>query len=177
MSAERSDTAKTGRFRRILLVVSLGVNLLVIAAVAGAVLSGGPHGKEGRSGKDGSYSRNAIVPYISAFSRDDKRAMRTQMRAALPGRSDMRAQTRADHDAFLALVRAEPFDSAAALAVIERHVARSGEVQAVGRQLAIERISQMSQDERAAYAARFEERALRKRHGGPRSDEEQQTDR
>lgn len=153
--------AKPSRLRRSLLIGSLALNLLVITAIATAVISGGPH----RSGPP--RERDLSAPYIGAFTISDKRAIRKQMRGQLQSREEMKAQIRADYEAFLAIVRTEPFDADAAVAAIERQMARSGDVQRLGRRISVERIGQMDAAGREAYAQRFEEFV---RKGGRRGD-------
>jgi uncharacterized membrane protein len=139
-----------GRWERRILVVSLGLNVLVIAAISAAVLSGARDGGRHSSG------REVASPYIGAFERSDKRAMRDLMRMQLPDRRETRGAIRADMFEFVALLRAESFDAAAALELMERQFARTQSVQALGRELSVERISAMTRTERLAYADRFE---------------------
>lgn len=142
--------AGLGRWGRRILIVSLGLNVLVVAAISAAVLSGGRDGGRHSSG------REVASPYIGAFERSDKRAMRDRMRAELPERGATRRAIRADMAEFAALLRAETFDSAAALELMERQFARTQSVQALGRELSVERMSAMTRTERLAYADRFE---------------------
>lgn len=155
MTANEQSSApnapKPKRGFRILLGVSLALNLLVIGAIVG-VVSKGPSGRGGPPGM-----REVSAPYVAAFDRSDKREMRKQMRERLPGREAARARNNADYAAFLALVRAESFDAAQARSLLEQQLKRAGEMQQIGRELAIERIEAMSADERKAYADRVQD--------------------
>lgn len=150
-------SAKPSRKMRWVLVASLGLNLLIVGAIAGAVLSGGP-----RRGLPPSQ-QSIAMPYVTAFERADKRAMRDEMRGMLPPRKEIIAQNGADYRAFLAELRKEPFDREAAQQVMERQMSRIGRSMEIGRALALDRMEQMSADERAAYADRLEERINSKR--------------
>lgn len=146
---------KPRRALRWLLIASLGLNLLIMGAVVGAIVSGGPK----RGGPPG--ERMISAPYVDAFDREDKRAMRQVMRAQLPPRREMIAQNMADYRAFLAELRADSFDQTAALAIMERQLARASETVKLGRALSIERLGAMSAEDRRAYADRLEERIAR----------------
>lgn len=158
---------KPRRSTRWLLIGSLALNLLVIGAVAGAVLSGGPR----RDSPPG--ERMISSPYVNAFERDDKRAMRDAMRKRLPRRSVMMAANSGDYATFVKLLRATPFDPVQATKVMDGQMARVAETTKLGRDLAIDRLAAMSADERAAYADRLEEQIQhmgRGHKGGDRKD-------
>ena len=140
---------------RWLLIASLSVNLLVIGAVAGAVFSGGPRSK-GPPGE-----RMISAPYVSAFSKTDRRALRDEMRKTLPKRRAALAANKADYSAFLEQLRAPVFDAAEARRVMEAQMRRASDVTTLGRKLAIERIAAMPDAERAAYADRLENKLER----------------
>lgn len=146
-----NEARKPGRKFRIVLGVSLALNLLVIGAVVG-VIAKGPSSRGGPPGL-----REISAPYVGAFDRQAKREMRGEMRKKLPPRSDSIAANKADYAAFLDVVRAPVFDAQRALQIMESQLARAGELQKVGRDLAIDRISEMSLEQREAYAARLEE--------------------
>lgn len=156
--------AKPKKRVRILLGVSLALNLLVIGAVVGAI-SKGP----GRQG-GGPGMREAALPYVGAFDRSDKRAMRQEMKARLPDRSEARAAHQTSYRAFLELLRAETFDVAAASSVMSAQFERAQRFQTIGRELSIQRISDMSAEKRAAYADRLEYRLDNPKKRGKRKD-------
>ena len=114
--------------------------------------------------------RDAALPYVGAFERDDKRAMQQQMRARLPKRKDMRAALGKGYREFVEVVRAEPFDAAKAAKIMEEQFERAGQFQKVGREVSIERISEMSVEKRAAYADRLEYRLDNPRKHGKRKE-------
>jgi len=137
---------------RILLGLSLALNLLVVGAVVGVIVKGSP------SNRGPSGVRETALPYVGAFELEDKRAMRQEMRARLPKRQETRAAMDAGYREFVEVVRSEPFDSTRATKVMEDQFERAGQFQRVGREVSIERISEMSPEKRAAYADRLEYR-------------------
>ncbi|OJI92559.1 heavy-metal resistance protein [Planktotalea frisia] len=161
---EASKPAKPSKRFRILLGVSLALNLLVVGAVVGAIAKGGS------SNRGPSGMRDAALPYVGAFERDDKRAMQQQMRARLPKRKDIRAALDKGYREFVEVVRAEPFDAAKAAKIMEEQFERAGQFQKVGREVSIERISEMSVEKRAAYADRLEYRLDNPRKHGKRKE-------
>ncbi|WP_293450824.1 periplasmic heavy metal sensor [Planktotalea sp.] len=146
--------AKPKKRFRILLGVSLALNLLVVGAVVGAMVKG--PSSSGRGGPPG--TREVSAPYVGAFDHATKRALRDEMRARLPDRRDAQAANRADYEAFVGVLRADTFDKEAAAGIIDTQFQRSGQFQRVGRALSIEKIDQMSLSERMAYADRLQKR-------------------
>ena len=148
--AKSAKPAKPRRLFRVLFGLSLALNLLVIGAFVG-VITKGPGSRGGPPGL-----REISAPYVQAFDQSAKREMRREMRAQLPGRSKAVEANKTDYVAFLAVVRADPFDAARGSAIMENQLARAGRFQKRGRELAIERIGAMSLDERATYADRLQ---------------------
>ena len=151
-SAKAPKAGGTSKRFRLLLGASLALNLLFVGAFVGA------YAKSGGARSGPPNLRSVADPYVSAFDQRAKRAMRTDMRAQLPDRKQAMAANRADYEAFLQIVRQEPFDAARASEIMETQFERGGQFQRVGRKLSIERISQMSPEERKAYADRLQER-------------------
>lgn len=141
--------AKTGRWMRWALVVSLAVNLLVAGLVIGAVVSGPPE----RSGAN--RNRDMSLPYTRALDRDDQRAVRRTMLRDLRAQSDDGGPI-ADYRQALRLLRAEPFDAAAFMALQERQASRARDRFAVGQRALTAHLQDMTPAERAAYATRLE---------------------
>ncbi|WP_235915843.1 periplasmic heavy metal sensor [Thalassovita mangrovi] len=149
---------------RIVLFVSLALNLAVLGVVAGAVLRFGP-------AKDGPPVRGDQVAgvYTYALTPEERRQigrdMFRQHREDLPSRSDMNA----DFDAMVATLRAQPFDADAASAILRRQLEFGQKRAELGHKLLLQHLSEMSDGDRAAYADRLEQ-ALQKRfhdgHGG-----------
>lgn len=139
---------------RIALVVSLGVNLLVVGAVAGALLSGGPDPR-------GTAERRAekglpIGPYGRAFSQQDRAELRRAFEARKPLFEQSRRDMRAVAGEIANIVRADPFDPAALKAAFGQQSTLQQAVRAEGQTLLIERLTNMSAAERQAFAEKLE---------------------
>jgi uncharacterized membrane protein len=161
--------ANRARWLRRALFVSVAVNLLVIGAVAGLVLTHGPRDDHiVRADRGAGFGM-----YVRALSAEDRAALREAYRA---GRAEdgqgWRGAGRADQADLLAALRAEPFDPGAVAAVFDRHIARMSAGMARGRALMLARIEAMAAPERAAFADRLERMTDRvERHGShPRHD-------
>lgn len=146
---------------RIVLVLSLALNLLVAGALVGRYAShGGAFDRhQGRYEPIGG-------PLTGALSQEDRREITRQMRDMRHDKIPDKAARRAVYEALLADLRAEPLDSAA----IADHMARQrdllAERLAVGQALLLDRIERMSAVERAAFADRLAE-GLRRRDARP----------
>ena len=148
----------SGRGLRIALGVSVALNLLVAGLVAGAVLRDG--GPRDRMLRDLDFG-----PFTEALEPRDRDALRRDFVDRSRGMRDARDAMRADFDALLAVLRAEPFDVAAARAVLEGQRSRMQARIDLGRDLLLERLAAMSVEARSAFADRLERRL--RRGGGP----------
>lgn len=167
-----TDTSKTPFLRmkpwlRVLLFVSLAMNLAVAGVVAGAAWrQGGPDRDRGPR------SDRVSVAYIRALSDEDRRAIRDAMRAELPDRTALRTEMRAGFDAILETLRAGELDRDRLAAQISAQFAIGSDIQTTARSLMLDRIAAMSPEERRAYADRLEEELARvTRKGGKRRDD------
>jgi hypothetical protein len=157
-----SDTSiKPSRnWMKIILVLSLGLNLAVAGAVGGALLSGkGAKGDKFGSGK-GRNVRMApgFTPYIRALDPAVRREMGQILRQtskAREGRNLMRAEL----SATLPLIEAEVFDRAQMEQVLEQQTQafqRHGIERALqGRTVLLDVLEQMSLAERRAYSEKL----------------------
>ncbi|WP_415919988.1 periplasmic heavy metal sensor [Tateyamaria sp. SN6-1] len=159
-----SDTGTRARsplWVKLLLAVSLGINLCIAGLVAGFLLRG-PGVMRG-DGPGLSYA----MPYIIALERADRRAVLGTVR----GNPDLpdRRMRRAQFDDMLAALRSDPLDQDAVRAVLARQARGVSQVQAVAQAAWLDRLAQMSATERAAYADAVEE-VLKKgpKRGGPK---------
>ncbi len=159
---------KTGmrRWVKVLLFVSLALNLAVAGAVIGAMVKHrGDHG-DWPHGID-----RATVPYIHALPQRDKRALGKALREHGRDIPNARKNYRQDFQAALSILRTQPFDAVALQEVLTRQGAGPQARRLQGETLFLERISNMSDAERAAYADRLEDtlserwrRAKERRH-------------
>ena len=144
--ADHVPTSRRTRILRILLALSLAINLAVAGLAAGIALRG----------KDGHPPRNfdmSLGPVARALSPEDRAAIRESLRA----RRDLgpRRGRDADLQALIAALTAEPYDSAALQAALEGPVAQAARFQAVAAQALAARIDAMSPEARTALADRL----------------------
>jgi len=139
---------------RILLGVSLALNLLVLGLALGAAIRfGGPD--------RGRPSTPLGVLLFHELPRADRRALREEH---LGAREDRAAQRRADAAELDAALRAVPFDSARVAAFLVAQAARHRDLDRSMRAAWLRRVAQMTDAERAAYADRLAE-AMERRGG------------
>lgn len=150
-----SSAKPTGRWTRILLVLSLGLNVLIIGLGVGAALRDGP----GRGGRD-----FGLGPLSEALSMEDRKDLRDAFLERHPdARADRRAM-RADFEALIVVLRADPFDPAALESAIATIAERNADLLETGRDLVVEHLKSMDTAGRAAFADRLE-KGLRKIRG------------
>lgn len=138
---------RPSRTWRIVLVVSLALNLAVVGMIGGALVSGrfGDHPPP--------RIDFGVGPVARALSDDERRAIGRELRAdrSLRGH-DFRGQMAA----VAAALRADPYDPAVTQALIADQAARLSQVQARARMAVLDRIAAMSPDRRRAFADRLD---------------------
>jgi uncharacterized membrane protein len=145
-----------GRWTKVILVLSLGLNLFVIALVAGA--SFGHH--RWHRPHDG-VSDVGVGLFTDVLTREDRAALRDAFLAAAPDFRDQRRAAREDFAELAGALRQEPWDPARVDAIIARHGTRIAGRIDLGRTLLSERFGQMTASERADLADRIDERLQR----------------
>ena len=144
------------------LFVSVALNLIIVGLVAGAFLRGGPSGPSAR------VSQDFALPFTRALSNEDRRDVGRNIRATLrerDGNESPRAARRADFEATVAAIRAEPFDRQVFIAAMERQAQRGAAFALAGREALATHLASMSAEERDAYADRVEEIGQRRGKG------------
>lgn len=155
---------KTGMrpWLKAVLFASLAVNLAVAGLVIGAALRFGSFDARHPPKLD-----MVVGPYTHALSDRDKRAigkaLREEYRAAHPSR----AQIRAEFISVLQALRSTPYDGAKVEAILTRQMQAGIERQELGQNMLIERLANMTDAERAAFADRLEEGLKRHRLSKP----------
>lgn len=153
------DTQTTPRrcplWIKIVLALSLALNLAIAGLVAGFALRGAP--MAGRTPAVG-YA----MPYVLALPRDLRRDVFGAVRNN-PDLPDRRARRGAYRDMIRAL-ETTPFDLRAVEAVLSRQAAGVTQVQAVAQRAWLDAVARLSDAERLAYTQRMEEALDR---GGP----------
>lgn len=160
----RSPTSPAGAARaplggwiKALLFISLALNLAVAGLAVGAMLR-----HDALRDRGGARADQFGGPYTGALSREDRRAIWREMRAmqadGRPGRADIRA----DFDAVVQALRADPYDPAAVRIIVARQFQAGLERQQIGQELLLQRIAQMDPAARAAFADRLADRLERR---------------
>lgn len=138
------------RALRILLVLSVTLNLIVIGIVAGAALRDPPRPHPDRGPAFGIFDR--------ALTEEDRRALREAFRREAP---DFRAgwqEMQGDLGDMLTALRAEPYDPAAVAAIFARQLDRGQQMMTLGQRLMAERLAEMTPEERSDFADRLARR-------------------
>jgi uncharacterized membrane protein len=139
---------KTSRGVKVALAISVALNLAVAGLAVGAWLGGGGHRDMPREMSFG--------PFSEALDDSDRRAIR---RALLDRMGEFRAsrtEARAEFEALLATLRADPFDPAALKAALAAIESRNAERLELGRTLIETRLIEMSTTDRQRFADRLE---------------------
>ncbi|MEQ8895754.1 MAG: periplasmic heavy metal sensor [Roseovarius sp.] len=150
-------TGKARGWVKILLVVSLGLNLLVAGVVAGSFLSGGKWHHKGAPRLE-----TMGGPLTRALSDEDRRAIGMKIRQSYKDGTFSRDRHREEFDGLISDLKATPFDPAAVEARLERIQGLFHERLSLGQGLLIERLTEMDDATRAAYADRLVERRERR---------------
>jgi len=144
---------------RIVLVVSLALNLAVVGLIGGAMLRG-PHA----GGPGGGPVRDlGFGLFTEALTPPDKKLLREQFLDRSPGLRLERRAMRDDLDAILAALRADPFDPAALDAVLAAQNARLSARLDLGQTLIRDFLVDLSPEARQAFADRLEARLTRRK--------------
>lgn len=150
---------KTGKRIRILLFTSLALNLLIIGAMAGAVLSGGKwwHNCPPRL-------ETAGGPLTRALSKEDRRAIGHKMREAYRNKDIPHTRHGEEFAGLIEDLKATPFDPQAVEARLATIRGLFRQRLTLGQSLLIERLAGMSDAERADYAERLQQTMRHRRH-------------
>ncbi|MGR3804897.1 periplasmic heavy metal sensor [Marinibacterium profundimaris] len=150
--ASRPAAPGTKPWLRVVLGLSLMLNLLIVGLVLGAVIRFGGPGER--------PPPPTGVAMFRALPSDDRRAMRDHLREALLPPSDRRSEA----EDLAEVLSADPLDDAALLSVLDQHAARREAFQQELRQAWLGHVTTMTADERAAYAERLVEFSDQHRH-------------
>lgn len=156
----RSDVPRLSRGLRLLLILSLGLNLAVAGTVVALAIKGPPKPR-------GDMVRDlGFGAFNEALDDKDREALRDGFRQKMPDIGKAKSVMRADLDAVLVVLRSEPFDPAALDAVLAGQRERVLERVQLGQTLLRERFTAMTPAERGAFADRLEKSLTRhgKRH-------------
>ncbi|GAB5445260.1 periplasmic heavy metal sensor [Gymnodinialimonas sp.] len=155
---------RKGRWLKLVLAVSLALNLAVVGLIAGAVMSGG--GPRDAGGAPLALRALGLGPFERALSREDRAELRERLEGAgVELREERRAIGRSLRAVEEAL-RAEPFDRAAVDAAFARSRGLVVSLQETGHGALLDQIESMSAAEREALADGIAR--IMRRNGGRR---------
>jgi uncharacterized membrane protein len=140
--------APTSRGVKIALVVSVALNLAVAGLAVGAWLRDGPRGGMPR---DMSFG-----PFSEALDDADRKSIRRSLLERVGEFREQRKAAKAEFEALLMALRAEPFEPEAMQAALAAIEARNSERLELGRTLIETRLIEMSPEARKAFADRLE---------------------
>lgn len=138
------------RWMPVVLVLSLALNLAVVAAVSGAAWRSKGDGRIS-SQRDGGGKRGAA--FVFALPSEARKAVREQLR--------QQPRLRMDNEALLKALRQEPFDAATAGLVLDAQRDHGLARNDIARAAWFAQVEAMSSQERAQYADRLEELAAK----------------
>ncbi len=166
MAEPVTKSGKPRPWGRVVLVISLGLNLLVAGLVAGAMLNG-HRDRDGRP----ELRDLGFGPFVSALPREARPALAEALRRQEGSLRERRTAMRAGFDALLDALRAEPYDHDAVTAIMLAQQEEIFASQRLGRGLLLDYIEQMTPAARIAFADELR-RGLRhwKRSPKPRGD-------
>lgn len=148
---------KPRKWPRVLLAVSLTLNLLVLGLVIGAKAGGHTErGFDPRGPDRGAIRDLGFGPVAGAFDRKDRRAIGRALRERSGSFADNRKTLEGEFNQMLSVLRADPFDAGALAALMDGQSERMRHRGETLRVLVLERISRMSPEERAGFADRIE---------------------
>jgi len=139
------------RWMKVLLAVSLALNLGVLGLVGGAAL----HGAGDRGRPD--VRDIGFGPFTEALSPQDRQELRRAFLRDGGNPRAMRQMMRNEVGALLQVLRSEPLQEADLRAVFSQFQQRGQERLDLGQRLLADRIIAMSPDDRARFADRLEE--------------------
>lgn len=145
------------RILRILLVLSVTLNLIVIGIIAGAALRDPPRPHPDRGPAFGMFDR--------ALTEDDRKALREAFRRDAPDFGDEWQKMQADLGDLLTVLRTEPYDTARVEEIFARQLERGQQMAGLGQRLMVERLAGMTAAERGDFADRLARRIDRDRKG------------
>ncbi|WP_306115499.1 MULTISPECIES: periplasmic heavy metal sensor [unclassified Roseovarius] len=145
---------------RVLLVVSLAMNLLVVGALIGALVTWS-------NWRSHHPSRLAMAggPLTRALAPEDRRAIGKEMRKAHRKEKGNRARHHGELMGLVADLKAEPFDPEAVEQRLARHRKSFDDRLGLGLELLTARLTQMTAEDRAAYADRLQDVLTRRGKG------------
>ncbi|WP_425049994.1 periplasmic heavy metal sensor [Psychromarinibacter sp. S121] len=165
MASEIEKPKRKWTAGRILLILSLGLNLLIVGLVAGAIVNR-PHGPD----RPPKIADLGFGPYVRSLSREDQAALATAFKAEEGNFRERRETLRRQFEELLTALRATPYDHDAVQAIITSQQEEALASQRMGGRLFLDHLAGMSDAERTAYADKLESDVKRWRREKPDDD-------
>lgn len=162
MTDTTPEPPKKRRWLMPVLFASLTVNLLIAGIVLGAFLS--PDSPRNR--KDQGPARGVIgEPFIRALPKEERRVLIRDVMQNRAQIQESRENLRQRFLAFLEILRTDPFDAAEAARLLGDQRQVAVDRQQIGEALLMQRLEDMTSEQRAVYADALEKslRRLKKR--------------
>ncbi len=141
-----------GRWVRIVLAVSLALNLAVAGVITGTMFRRGGPAQNGMMARDVGFG-----PFTEALSTEDRAQLRRAFLAAVPEMRDNRRAVRADFADLLTQMRAATLDPDALRQVLDRQSERTAERLDLGQRLIFDLVKGMTVEARLEFADRLEQ--------------------
>ena len=142
------------RWAKLLLAASLSVNLLIVGLAVGAMLNFSKKGGPPRLAETGGA-------YTAALNPKDRRTIGMELAEIYRTGPSSRQDVQQQYQRMIAVLKTEPFDRAAAEAVLERQSQFAQERRMAGERALLNRLEAMTPAERAAFLERLENRIKR----------------
>lgn len=149
------------RWMRVALAVSVAINLGVAGMMVGAAMHGGPEGRSGFQREMG------FGPFSEALTPEDRKTLRRALISRAPELRAARQSLRADMDAILAALRADPYDQAHLDALLSGQHERMVAQLTLGEDMIREFLQNLDTEQRRAFADRLEHQLRR----GPQGED------
>lgn len=146
-----TDETKPGmkRWIKVVFVLSLALNLIIIGLVGGAALRFGGADKHHR------FSDRAFTPTLFALDREDRREIGRNIRKAYRERESKKVNEIRLFNEIADAIEADPIDVDAVLAASSELDGGLAERREIAQQAWLDKVSEMSHEDRKAYAARI----------------------
>lgn len=156
MADSAPPVAGCPRWLKIVLGLSLGLNLAILGTLAGFWLRNDPP-------RDRPSSMGYAVPYVIALPRDVRHGVFGAIRSdeTLPKRGARRAH----YSDMIEVLRAEEFDQDRAKAILSLQGGEAARIQDVSQAAWLAAVAEMDPSERSAYAERIEKVVSRGKRG------------
>lgn len=148
----QADRRRTSLWLRVVLFVSLALNLAVAGIVAGFLIKGPPEGGPPP------HAERVGGLLSTAMTEDERREVGRSVFMDMKNNRPDRAAIESEFAGIVSALRAEPFDKAAFSQSMQRQLEEAVRRQTAGQQILIDYIAEMSPAERQAYADRLESR-------------------